>query len=186
MEKRDEENFAVDAIVATSEPQVPKPRTKKPEGGEKKKKKKRTRKKIARSLEVGKTNAELSGDTCQRSSQTLIHSPVVKADRCRLSTPPRLCACDGACSCVCLCVSQGGAVGARHGSFPSSPAHPLPLRTSCFFNFCQFFQKNYFLSGVRVSDYPFIFIYLFIYYIVSLDKELFKHVFCKSIAPMTI
>jgi hypothetical protein len=48
MEKRDEENFAVDAIVATSEPQVPKPRTKKPEG-EEKKKKKRTRKKIARS-----------------------------------------------------------------------------------------------------------------------------------------
>jgi hypothetical protein len=44
MEKRDEENFAVDAIVATSEPQVPKPRTKKPEG-KKKKKKKRTRKK---------------------------------------------------------------------------------------------------------------------------------------------
>jgi hypothetical protein len=48
MEKRDEENCAVDAIVATSEPQVPKPTTKKPEGG-KKKKKKRTRKKIARS-----------------------------------------------------------------------------------------------------------------------------------------
>jgi len=46
MEKRDEENFAVDAIVATSEPQVPKPRTKKPEA---EKKKKRTRKKIARS-----------------------------------------------------------------------------------------------------------------------------------------
>jgi hypothetical protein len=49
MEKRDEENCAVDAIVATSEPQVPKPRTKKPEGEKKKKKKEREKKLLARS-----------------------------------------------------------------------------------------------------------------------------------------
>jgi hypothetical protein len=49
-------NFAVDAIVATSEPQVPKPRTKNLRGQKENEKKNC-------SLEVGKTNAELPGHT---------------------------------------------------------------------------------------------------------------------------
>jgi hypothetical protein len=50
--------------------------------------------------------------------------------------------------------------------------------------FFHVFQNFHFLSGgVPISDYPLIFIYLLIYYIVIFDKELFKHVFCKSIAP---
>jgi hypothetical protein len=136
---------------------------------------------------VGKTNAELSGDTCQRSSQTLIHSPVVKADRCRLSHPPPL---------VCvrwrlqlrvfvrLARWRCGCTPRLIPFFSGAPTSPPNL--VFFFFFPIFFKIFIFFQGVRISDYPFIFIYLFIYYIVSLDEELFKHVFGKSIPPMTI
>jgi hypothetical protein len=70
-----------------------------------------------------------------------------------------------------------------------SGAPPSPPNLSLFFFVVfHFFQKIPFLWGgggeyLRVS----LEIYLFIFFlIVSLDEELFKHVFCKSIAPMTI
>jgi len=163
MEKRDEENFAVDAIVATSEPQVPKPRTKKPEAEKKKKKKKKNEKKNC-SLEVGKTNAELPGDTCQRSSQTLIHSPVVKADRCRLSHPPPL---------VCvrwrlqlrvfvrLARWRCGCTPRLIPFFSGAPTSPPNL--VFFFYFSHFFQNFHFLSRgsyLRLSLHIYLFIYL--------------------------
>jgi hypothetical protein len=163
MEKRDEENCAVDAIVATSEPQVPKPRTKKPEAEKKKKKKKNEKKNC--SLEVGKTNAELPGDTCQRSSQTLIHSPVVKADRCRLSHPPPACVRAMALAAACVCASRKVALWVH------ATAHPLLLRRThfpseprVFFLFFPFFSKfSFSFKGFVSPTIPsYLFIYLFI------------------------